>query len=214
MFERYTEKARRVIFFARYEAAQHGEPEIRTPCLLLGILREDKKLMGRLLGGSFPAMTRLRADVEALLPEGAAKTAASVDLPLSHSSKRALAYGAEEAERLQQEHIGPGHLLLGLVREGGPETACLKAHGIELEGLRQALERTVAEGEEDPQQTLLRKLERVRSNEEFARALLDLPSDRLQFGIALLKALASGNFEVSGTGPDGPFHFSFESKPE
>ena len=39
MFEKYTEKARRVIFFARYEASQHGEPYIETPCLLLGIMR-------------------------------------------------------------------------------------------------------------------------------------------------------------------------------
>jgi ATP-dependent Clp protease ATP-binding subunit ClpC len=48
MFERYTEKARRVIFFARYEASAHGVPEIDTRCLLLGILREDRELMTRL----------------------------------------------------------------------------------------------------------------------------------------------------------------------
>ena len=44
MFERYTEKARRVIFFARYEASQFGSPYIETEHLLLGLLREDKAL--------------------------------------------------------------------------------------------------------------------------------------------------------------------------
>jgi ATP-dependent Clp protease ATP-binding subunit ClpC len=49
MFERYTEKARRVIFFARYEASQYGSPYIETEHLLLGSLREDKVLTNRLL---------------------------------------------------------------------------------------------------------------------------------------------------------------------
>ena len=49
MFERYTEKARRVIFFARYEASQFGSPYIETEHLLLGLLREDKALANRFL---------------------------------------------------------------------------------------------------------------------------------------------------------------------
>jgi len=49
MFERYTEKARRVIFFARYEASQFGSPFIETDHLLLGILRDDKELMRHVL---------------------------------------------------------------------------------------------------------------------------------------------------------------------
>ncbi len=49
MFEKYTEKARRVIFFARYEASQFGQPHIETEHLLLGLLREDKALTNRFL---------------------------------------------------------------------------------------------------------------------------------------------------------------------
>jgi ATP-dependent Clp protease ATP-binding subunit ClpC len=52
MFERYTEKARRVIFFARYEASQYGSPYIETEHLLLGLLREDRALAKRFLGES------------------------------------------------------------------------------------------------------------------------------------------------------------------
>jgi len=49
VFERYTEKARRVIFFARYEASQYGSPYIETEHLLLGLMREDKALANRFL---------------------------------------------------------------------------------------------------------------------------------------------------------------------
>ena len=64
MFEKYTEKARRVIFFARYEASQFGQPHIETEHLLLGLLREDKALTNRFLrsnycfGGSDPQADR------------------------------------------------------------------------------------------------------------------------------------------------------------
>jgi ATP-dependent Clp protease ATP-binding subunit ClpC len=53
MFERYTEKARRVVFFARYEASKHGTREIGTPSLLLGILREDKAGFSPIRGATF-----------------------------------------------------------------------------------------------------------------------------------------------------------------
>jgi len=63
MFERYTEKARRVIFFARYEASQFGSPYIETEHLLLGLLREDKQLANRFLRPmrpSIPSASRLK----------------------------------------------------------------------------------------------------------------------------------------------------------
>lgn len=115
MFERYTEKARRVIFFARYEASQFGSPYIETEHLLLGILREDKALTNRFL--------RSHASVESIRQQIHGHTIAresistSVDLPLSTESKRVLAYAGEEADRLANKNIGTEHLLLGLLRE-------------------------------------------------------------------------------------------------
>ena len=115
MFERYTEKARRVIFFARYEASQFGSPCIETEHLLLGLLREDKALANRFLRSSASVDSiRKQIEVHTTLRE---KVSTSVDLPLSHECKRVLAYGAEEAERLNHKHIGTEHLLLGLLRE-------------------------------------------------------------------------------------------------
>ena len=115
MFERYTEKARRVIFFARYEASQFGSPYIETEHLLLGLLREDKQLANRFLR-SHAAVDSIRKQIEGHTTVRE-KVSTSVDLPLSHECKRVLAYGAEEAERLNHKHIGTEHLLLGLLRE-------------------------------------------------------------------------------------------------
>ena len=110
MFERYTEKARRVIFFARYEASQFGSPYIETEHLLLGLLREDKALTNRFLR-SHQSVESIRKQIEGhtTIRE---KVSTSVDLPLSNECKRVLAYAAEEAERLSHKHIGTEHLLL------------------------------------------------------------------------------------------------------
>ena len=115
MFDRFTEKARRTIFFARYEASQFGSAYIETEHLLLGVLREDKALANRFLG-SHAAVESIRRQIERHTTPGEI-VSTSVDLPLSHESKRVLAYGAEEAERMKHEHIGTAHLLLGLLRE-------------------------------------------------------------------------------------------------
>jgi len=69
MFERYTEKARRVIFFARYEASQFGSPYIETEHLLLGLLREDKALTNRFLR-SHASVESIRKQIEATPPSG------------------------------------------------------------------------------------------------------------------------------------------------
>src|SRR6266852_2650912 len=113
MFERYTEKARRAIFFARYEASQFGSPYIESEHLLLGIVREDKALTNRFLRSEV-ASIRKQVERQTTTRE---KTSTSVDLPLSNESKRVLAYAGEEAERLAHKHIGTEHLLLGLLRE-------------------------------------------------------------------------------------------------
>src|SRR5271166_3106308 len=138
MFERYTEKARRVIFFARYEASQFGSPYIETEHLLLGLLREDKALTNRFLR-SHASVESIRKQIEAhtTIRE---KVSTSVDLPLSNECKRILAYAAEEAEALGHKHIGTEHLLLGVLREDkcfGAEM--LHERGVKLDEVREEL---------------------------------------------------------------------------
>src|SRR5215813_533743 len=140
MFERYTEKARRVIFFARYEASQFGAPYIETEHLLLGLLREDKALAFRFLAtqGNFES---IRQQIETASPSRQ-PVSTSVDLPLSNESKRILAYAAEEAERLSHKWIGSEHLLLGILREEKCFAAeLLQERGLRLSSVREELAR-------------------------------------------------------------------------
>jgi len=138
MFERYTEKARRVIFFARYEASQFGSPYIETEHLLLGLLREDKALTNRFLR-SRGSVESIRKQIEAYATIRE-KVSTSVDLPLSNESKRVLAFAAEEAERMGNKHIGPEHLFLGLLREDKSfAAAMLTERGIKLKEARKEI---------------------------------------------------------------------------
>ena len=111
MFERYTEKARRTIFFARYEAAQFGSAEITTEHLMLGLLREDRSLY-RLCPNFDPES--LRDEIVAQISK-LPNTSTLIDLPLSEGSKRVLKYAADEADRLAHSQISTEHLLLGLL---------------------------------------------------------------------------------------------------
>ncbi len=144
MFERYTEKARRVIFFARYEASQYGSPSIETEHLLLGLMREDKSLTNRFLR-SHSSIESIKKEIEGrtIIRE---KVSTSIDLPLSAECKRILAFSADEAERLRHRHIGTEHLLLGILREDKCLAAeILHERGLRLNTVREELMRTQSE---------------------------------------------------------------------
>ncbi|MCW5961330.1 MAG: ATP-dependent Clp protease ATP-binding subunit [Pyrinomonadaceae bacterium] len=140
MFERYTEKARRVIFFARYEALQYGSQVIAPEHLLLGLMREDKTIAARF----FPFRSSL--SVEAVRREVEERIVLrdripqSVELHLAPESKRILAFANEESNRLKNRHIGPEHLLLGLLREESSIAAEILFHfGLRIEHAREAV---------------------------------------------------------------------------
>ncbi len=139
MFERYTEKARRVIFFARYETGQFGADAIDTEHLLLALLREDAALVARFFNRSDTDPESMRRKIETCI--GSRRNVQPrADLPLATAAKRALAFAAEEAERLQSRHIGTGHLLLGLLRDESSLAArVLYETGLRLSDIRQEL---------------------------------------------------------------------------
>lgn len=114
MFERYTEKARRVIFFARYEASHYGSPEIDTEHLLLGLVREEPLFHSKWLPKAAPEI--IREHIDSATPRRE-PIPTNVDLPLSQTSKRVLNHAKDEADRLNNKHIGTEHLLLGLIQE-------------------------------------------------------------------------------------------------
>src|SRR5713101_107099 len=114
MFERYTEKARRVIFFARYEASQYGSSTIASEHILLGLLREDRTIMRR-FAGFIQLGPEIRSEIERLIKRRK-PFATSVEVPLSDESKRILNFAGEEADRFSHRHIGTEHILLGILR--------------------------------------------------------------------------------------------------
>jgi ATP-dependent Clp protease ATP-binding subunit ClpC len=116
MFERYTEKARRVIFFARYEASQFGSPVIDTEHLLLGILRESKDLLESLSRVDSAKQIKEEIRLHFVTRE---KISTSVDLPFSEDAKRALILGSEEADQAGDRVIETEHILIGLLRKDG-----------------------------------------------------------------------------------------------
>src|SRR5256885_1832073 len=105
MFERYTERARRVLFFARYEASQLGSISIETEHLLLGLIREGKGLTSRIFARSHLSLENIRKEIEGrtVFRE---KVSTSVELPFSPETKRVLQFAAEEADRLLHNYIG------------------------------------------------------------------------------------------------------------
>lgn len=141
MFERYTEKARRVIFFARYESSQFGAPAIQPEHLLLGLLREDKLMASRYFSRTHVSMDSIRHDIESrsVMRE---KISTSVEVPLSLETKLVMAYAAEESDRLQHRHIGTEHLLLGILREERSLAAeILYERGLRLNAVRDEVAR-------------------------------------------------------------------------
>jgi ATP-dependent Clp protease ATP-binding subunit ClpC len=114
MFERYSEKARRVIFFARYEASEFGSPSIDTEHLLLGILHESP---GLLLSVVPPAEAEtIREQIRLQVPVRD-KIPTNVEVPFSASAKGVLNSATEEADRAESRTISVPHILVGLVRE-------------------------------------------------------------------------------------------------
>ncbi len=145
MFERYTERARRVIFFARYEASQLGSSSIETEHLLLGLIREGKGLTSRLFSKNSLPMEEVRKEIEERSPYRE-KVSTSVDIPLSADSKRVLGYAAEEAERMLHNYIGTEHILLGLLREESSGAATILGEkGMRLSSVREDIVSIVSE---------------------------------------------------------------------
>lgn len=145
MFERFTEPARRLLFFARYETSATGALSIESEHMLLGLLREPGPIVGRLLAGTQRSVEQLREEIESRI-EFREKVATSVEIPFSEQTKRILSYTALEADGLGHSEIGPEHVLLALLRvpEAGAG-AILAGHGLRLEAAREVVATMVDE---------------------------------------------------------------------
>jgi ATP-dependent Clp protease ATP-binding subunit ClpA len=135
MFERYTEQARRALFFSRYEASLLGSMSIEPAHLLLGLLRAPTDVTREVLltaGQSDEIRDELKGHIitHAMIPT-------RVEIPFSESAKRALAAAAEEAIGLSHSWIGTEHLLLAILREDSLAAHILFGRGLRLETARE-----------------------------------------------------------------------------
>ena len=145
MFERYTESARRALFFARYEVSQLGATSIETEHLLLGVSRAASGVVARVLIDAGLSTETLRREIAGRAALGE-RTSTSVEIPFSRATERVLHFAAEEADRLTHAYIGVEHLLLGVLREDDAAAApILHSHGVKLDRVRVAIDTMLAE---------------------------------------------------------------------
>jgi uncharacterized protein (TIGR03435 family) len=116
VFERYTERARRVLFFARYEAGRAGSPAVEPEHLLLALIREGRGLSARIFERARLSPDEVRRAIESRTTRWEA-TSSGDDLLLSESTNRVLEFAAQESDRLLHNYVGTEHLLLGVFRE-------------------------------------------------------------------------------------------------
>jgi hypothetical protein len=149
MFERYTERARRVIFFARYEASQCGSPSIDTEHILFGLLREDSPLIHQLVG-NIQLQGEIREEVEKVKKPGKSFPT-NIEVPLSADSKKILILAGEEADRLGNRHIGTEHILLGILHlQDSLAAKLLMNRGAKPNAIREQIAKGSAPGAANP----------------------------------------------------------------
>jgi ATP-dependent Clp protease ATP-binding subunit ClpC len=139
MFERFTESARRALFFARYEVTKLGATTIEPHHILLGLIRESKGLLGGIFQRANVSPETVRQQIEAKT-EFREPIPASQEVPFSPQTLRVLQFATEEADRFQHGYIGTEHLLLGVLREEHAMGASiLNAQGLRLEDARNTI---------------------------------------------------------------------------
>ena len=130
MFERFTERARKVIILAREEAIRLGHNFVGTEHLLLGLIREGDGLAVAILKKLNVNLSAVKADVEKIVSIGS-EVAPAGEIPFTPQAKKVLEYAISEARSLGHNYIGTEHLLLGLIREGeGTASLVLRDYGV------------------------------------------------------------------------------------
>ncbi|MDD5108116.1 MAG: ATP-dependent Clp protease ATP-binding subunit [Candidatus Omnitrophica bacterium] len=136
MFNRFTERARKVIILAKEEARRFNHDYIGTEHILLGLIREGEGVAAAVLQKLDISLENIRIEIEKLVQPGPT-TQIIGDIPFTPRAKKALELAAEEARSLGHNYIGTEHLLLGLIREGeGIASQVLLNLGMDLNSVR------------------------------------------------------------------------------
>src|SRR5947209_7771173 len=134
-FDKFTERARKVLQLAQEEAQRFNHNYIGTEHLLLGLVREGEGVAAKVLGNLGVELNKVRSAVEFIIGRGDRTVAG--DIGLTPRAKKVIELSVDEARRLNHHYIGTEHLLLGLVREGeGIAAGVLQSLGVNLEKVR------------------------------------------------------------------------------
>ncbi|HEY3266014.1 MAG TPA: ATP-dependent Clp protease ATP-binding subunit [Armatimonadota bacterium] len=176
MWQRFTERTRRVIFFAQEEAARLGENYVGTEHLLLGLVRENDSVAARILERLGVNLGRVRQEIERQVARGDGRL--GQEMQLTPRAKRVIDLAYEEARQLNNNYIGTEHLLLGLVRESdGIAGRVLARLGVDLDRTRREV---MALQDNDTMVTQGKTRSRTPTLDEFGRDLTELArSDKL-----------------------------------
>src|SRR6185312_7388069 len=146
MFERFTDRARRVVVLAQEEARMLDHDYIGTEHLLLGLAHEGEGVAAKTLAGMGISLESVRRQVEQIIGQG--QQAPSGHIPFTPRAKKVLELSLREALQLGHNHIGTEHLLLGLIREGeGAAAQVLVKLGADLNRVRQRVIEVVSGAE-------------------------------------------------------------------
>ena len=136
MFERFTDRARRVVVLAQEEARMLNHYYIGTEHILLGLIHEGEGVAAKALESLGISLDAVRQQVEEIIGQG--QQAPSGHIPFTPRAKQVLELSRREAEQLGHNYIGTEHILLGLIREGGGVAAqVLVKHGADPNRVRQ-----------------------------------------------------------------------------
>src|SRR5712692_89381 len=134
-FDKFTERARKVLQLALVEAQRFNHNYIGTEHLLLGLVREGEGVAAKVLGNLGVELNKVRSAVEFIIGRGDRTVAG--DIGLTPRAKKVIELSVDEARRLNHHYIGTEHLLLGLVREGeGIAAGVLESLGVSLDKVR------------------------------------------------------------------------------
>ena len=149
-FDKFTERARKVLQLAQEEAQRFNHNYIGTEHLLLGLVREGDGVAARVLSNMNVQLPKVRSAVEFIIGRGEATVVG--DIGLTPRAKKVLELAVDEGRRLNHHYIGTEHLLLGLVREGeGIAAGVLESLGVNLEKVRSQVMQVVSQTSTQPQ---------------------------------------------------------------
>lgn len=149
-FEKFTERARRVLSLAQEEAQRFNHNYIGTEHILLGLVRETDGVAARVLSNLGVELIKVRSAVEFIIGRGERSTPGEIGL--TPRAKKVIELAVDEARRLNHHYIGTEHLLIGLMREGeGVAAGVLESLGINLDKIRGETSRLLSQSSQSPQ---------------------------------------------------------------